>query len=328
MTRKPFMCLRRASFPLFAYTAMIAAALSALAGEATPSYAAPRCAVGQDANYPFRMLNGLEGQRVDATHLAVYPGSAVDNTGCALLNVYRTITVDIDSQGPGGRDDVRTPQDIAANVGIVGVDAGRAGASYPNGPFRGKALAGWYYIVLAREADATAPVTAVLTRQQSSQRTDQPGSAGLPESYVFRRHLPIAYYYDPATGFRPVNCYGWPKSFCEWTRVYSPDNYLIARGVSALKSQAIDASAWVPGYGRMLRMEIVLHGNGQAGGAYVSTLGRSDGEFFAGHVNKNGDTSVMQVEIAATSKATFSIRTDPGVTADIYAVGFSIAQPS
>jgi hypothetical protein len=296
-----------------------------------PAQASPRCAQGEEDGYPYRMLNGLDTQRVDAEHLVVYPGSAVDNTGCALLNVYRSLTVNISAKGLGGRDDVLTPRDMEAtkaNTPRSAANPKQTGATYYDGAFVGKPLAGWYYVVLAREENPSAPVSAILTRQQSSQRTDQAGSAGVPQGFIYRRHLPIAYYFDPATGFRPMNCYGWPKPFCEWTRVLPRENYLIAKGVSSTTPQTIDASDWVPGYGRMLRMEIVLRANGQGGGAYISTLGRSDGEFLAGYVNHHGDRSVMQVEIAATSRETFSIRTDPGVTADIYAIGFSIAQPS
>ncbi|MEO0030555.1 MAG: hypothetical protein RIS94_313 [Pseudomonadota bacterium] len=337
MDRHPIGKLARILSARKAAVAAVAAGSAAALSWHVPADAAPRCAAGQDSSFPVRMLNGLEGQRLDATHVVIYPGSAVDNTSCALLNVYRTMTLDIEAKGAGGRDDVLTPDDLettgatsapAAAAGTAGVAAPRVGASYRGGAYAGKPLAGWYYVVLAREQRPDAPVTAMLTRQQSSQRTDQPGSAGVPANFVYRRHLPMAFYYDPASGFRPFNCYGWPKPFCEWTRVLPRENYQIVQGVSAPTPHAIDASAWLPGYGRMLRMEVVVHGAHGGGSAYISTLGRSEGEFLGGTVNRAGDMSVMQVEIAATSKATFSVRTDPGVTVDIYAVGFSIAQPS
>ncbi len=306
------------------FSACVMMSLSTVAK--TPE-AGERCDPTQDER-PFRMLNGLETQRLDANQLIIYPGSAVDNTGCEILNVYRKITVNIETTGVGGRDDVATPKDVEEMLAGPRDKSERASATYVRGQFVGKPLAGWYYVVLARELNPTTPVTAVLTRQQSSQRTDGQGSAGVPASYIYRRHLPIAYRYEPDTGFRPMVCYGWPKSVCDWTRLLPASHYLIAKGVSGTTAQTIDASKWVPGFGRILRMEIILRANKQGGGAYISTLGRSDGEFLAGYVNRPGDLSVMQLELATTSKQTFSIRTDAGITADIYAVGFSIEQPS
>lgn len=305
----------------------ILAALPAYGGETETNVRCQAASTG----YPVRMLNGLETQRLDANQLVIYPGSAVDNTGCEILNVRRSIKVDIERIGMGGRDDLATPNDIEsmreANSFIAKAPK-RERATYAGGPFSGKPFAGWYYIILAKEYGQDAPVTPILTRQQSSQRTDAPGSAGVPETFVYRRHLPIAYRYEPDDGFRPMICYGWPKSVCNWTRVLPTEKYLIAGGISSPAPQTIDASRWVPGYGRMLRMEIVLSAGNQGGGAYVSTLGRTGGEFFAGYVNRPGDRQIIQIEIATTSKQTFTIRTDPGVVADIYAVGFSIEQPS
>lgn len=309
---------------------LIGSVLISLLTTSGQSKAESRCGSTQ-AEYPVRMLNGLETQRLDDDTLVIYPGSATDNTGCQLLNVYRTIKVDINKLGVGGRDDVATPNDLNSMKGALrakGDGSGGFSASYSGGAFSGRPLGGWYYIVLAKEQDQYAPVSAILTRQQSSQRIGGPGSAGVPENFPYRRTLPISYYFDPQSGFRPMYCYGWPKSICDWTRVEPSEHYLIAQGVSATEPRTIDASKWVPGYGRILRMEIVLRADTQGGGAYVSTLERTGGEFRAGYVNRVGDLSVVHLELATTSKHTFVIRTDPGVTADIFAVGFSIEQPS
>ncbi|MBP2460150.1 MULTISPECIES: hypothetical protein [unclassified Rhizobium] len=307
---------------------LVGSVLVALFATIGASESAQRCRSKQPT-YPVRMLHGLETQRFDDNTLVIYPGSAVDNTGCAILNVYRSIKVDIDRTGIGGRDNVVTPNDVRAGKDALQTNGfGGFNASYANGTFAGKPLGGWYYIVLAKERGEGASVEAILTRQQSSQRTDGAGSAGVPENFPYRRTLPISFYYDPQSGFRPMYCYGWPKSVCNWTRIKPSERYLIARSESATTPQTIDASKWVPGYGRILRLEIVLHAADQGGGAYVSTLVGTGGEFKAGYVNRAGDRSVLQLELATTSKQTFVIRTDPGVIAEIFAVGFSIEQPS
>lgn len=278
-----------------------------------------------------RLLSGLETVRYDANKIIVYRGSAADNAARSVMQVERSLILDITKVGPGGRDDAATERDVEIYGNRLATDAERpsgVAARLRSGPEAGRPLPGWYYVVLLQDEARAHPPTAILTRQQTSIRRDRRGDAHVPEQYALRRHLPIAFYYGAESGFRPMTCYGWPKPVCDWTRSEKREHYRIVGDLASVKSRAVDASEWLPGYGRILRLEVVTRSVGGRGGSYVQTRVGPGGEFMAGYVNNGGDVSVVHLELATASNRTFAVRTDPGVVVDIYAVGFTIAQPS
>ena len=296
--------------------------VEASAEEATP---APR-----EADIPFRMLNGLEVVRYDANKLVIYRGSAADNRGRTLIQVPRSIFADITAVGPNGRDNVATPEDIKVRAADMQPEPSARGGYLPlykdGHRYQGLPLSGWYMPVYAADADGNSVV--FLTRQQSSQRLDRSGDAQIQAQFIARRNAPIAYYYDPGTGFRPMVCYGWPKPLCTW--VWIPpfeDQLSILKAGNSNEITEVDAKDFVPPIGRILRIQVVARGTGGGGEVRLYTLAKSKG-MLAAVVNGRGDATVETVDLVLNSGRSFYYSVDKGVEVDFTALGFSILQPN
>lgn len=281
------------------------------------------------AAWPLRMINGMESIRADAFRVAVYRGSATENAGRALIQIPRTLTIDIRTVGVLGRDDVATVEDAAGRSGDLVADA-----TMPNGyratyraghRFAGLPIAGWYHVVYLARRGQTG--TVMLTRQQSSMRLDRPGDARPPADFIYRRLSPAVHYFDPETGFRPMICYGWPKPACNWTRLGPDRDLQVLQNGASTEIAEIDATAWVPPTGRILKLQAVVSSAGGTGGAYLKSLPNYPGEFLVGHVAKPDGRAVSFVEIATNSRGKIHYRLDPGVRLDLYAMGFTMLQP-
>lgn len=284
----------------------------------SPQVQTPRPLLPREVRVPLRLISGAETMRKDATHIVVYRGSVADNSGTALLDVERNIEADIEAIGPGGRDDTPTADDTA-----------RYGTRLRGtGAYAGKPLSGWYHVALIQDpASGDGRPQAILTRQSSSMRTEGEGYLRVEPRFTLRRILPAAHYYDAQTGFRPMICYGDTHPFCVWSRLTDTEGFAVAKAVQSDTWKEIDASEWVPPTGRILRLEAVVRSVGGVGGAYVQSQAGRPGFLRAGYVNRDGDVSVMTLEVATTSKRMIGVRTDPGVSVDLYAVGFSLLQP-
>jgi hypothetical protein len=283
--------------------------------------------------FPPRMLNGLETIRQDADTITAYRGSAVDNTAMFMLFAERSIQANIMRVGPGGRDDSPTPEDIAERLPDLALSHDRRlSATYRQGhPWSGRPLAGWYTPVYVGRADGSgyAPAQLILTRHQSSQRVNGADTLAIDEGFNARRNAPIAHYYDPATGFRPMICKGWPQPYCVWTRTDAGPLYIRRghRGTGQLME--IDAREFVPPTGRLLRMQIVARGASRTGpGAEVSlfTVPRANAGLSVARARPDGDRQT--VEFSLTSRGRFHILIPDGVEVDMVALGFSMLQPN
>lgn len=294
--------------------------------------AAPSKSTAREPRYPFRMLNGLESSRRDSHSLLLYRGSATDNTGQFLLQLPRTLTLDILKVGPGGRDDAATQEDVRTISTQLEPDTdlplGYRAVYRKSTPMAGRPLSGWYYIALLNEGKPGSETKAILTRVMSSMGVGTPGHVVADREYVARRTLPIAYYYDAEKGFRPMICYGWPMPFCLWTRVSEPPAYFrVASNVTALAPRTIDLKQWVPPTGRIARLDVVVRAVSSAGGAMLQTIGGSPGGFRLGNAQRVGDELRSTLDISTTSQRIISVVTDKGVDVDLYALGFSVLQP-
>jgi hypothetical protein len=300
----------------------------------TPPAAAPEAidddgsTSAQAGRFPLRMINGMESVRFDAFRVVVYRGSATDNTGRGLIQLPKTLTIDIRNTGVLGRDDVATPDDVAQDKSRLVADAaqpnGYRAVYAPGHMHAGLPLAGWYHVVYM-SADKLAG-TVMLTRQQSVMRTDRPGDARPPAGYTYRRLSPAVHYFDPAIGFRPMVCAGWPKPTCNWTRLTADSNFRVLNRGTSTTPALVDATSWVPPTGRLLKLQAVVTSTGGSGGAYLRTLANAQGELLIGHANTGG-RAVTFFEVTPNSKGTFAYRVDEGVTLDLYAVGFTMLQP-
>jgi hypothetical protein len=283
---------------------------------------------------PFRHISGLEIMRLDAHRLYVARGAAADNAARTFIEVARPLTVDIRQIGALGRDDVATPADVAQPGAALEPDA-----AMPNGfraryaadhPLAGRPLRGWYYPVYLGTDTATprrADGSAMLTRQLSSMRDDRPGDARAPEPFTTRRHAPMAFFYDPQAGFRPMTCQGWPQPACLWTNGGTRSAYALIENATATTWERVSAADWLPDSGRILRLQAVLRSVDGVGGAWAKPLAHRPDALLLGWVNRPGDVDVAFFELATTSREEFVYRVDPGVTLSIYAIGFALLQP-
>jgi hypothetical protein len=286
---------------------------------------------GVAGSLPFRMLNGMETMRLDANKITAYRGSAVDNTGRSLLSVDRAITADIMVLGVGGRDGAATPLDVKAR------QAGRLSLG-PNATLKrdGAAdlpLPGWYLpVYVGRSRDrlksGAVPAQLILTRMQSSHQINTPNTLAIDASYDVRRSAPIAHYFDLETGFRPMVCYGWPKSFCVWTLTPAGPLFVARDLAGTGELVEIDASAFVPPTGRLLRLQITARSKGGTGDVTIQTLARAGVGLDVLTLNQPGDVQRTTLEFSVTSTGMFRIRVPAGVTVDLVALGFSILQPT
>ena len=290
--------------------------------------------------YP-RYLHGLEIERLDAHTLRAYRGSAAGNAARRMLVVRRNADADIRRVGIGGRDDSPTATDVETlgDALAFGWDGPRATyGEYER--HAGEPLRGWYTPVYVgrpgRSRAGGEPVEAslILTRHVSSMRANAPYRLALPEGYTVRRTAPIAYFYDPVTGFRPMRCYGWPLPFCVWTRGGGRVPALREGMVGTGKPVEIDAGEFVPPTGRLLRLLIVARwseGEGDANGlATVRVLSLlRDGDGTPVVVLSNpGAAGTGTIEFPTTSARRFHIVVPRGVTVDLLPLGFSMAQPT
>ena len=284
---------------------------------------------GREPIFPLRMINGMETIRADAFRIAVYRGSATDNTGQALIQNPRSLTIDIRSTGPLGRDNVATPEDVEKFSGVMERDAGMPNAYralYRAGQVHaGLPLAGWYHVLYL--SGPGLDTSAMLTRQVSSMRLDRPGDARPPAKYIHRRLSPAVHYFDPVIGFRPMICVAWPQPSCNWSRLNENAYFQILSNGRSTSINEIDASAWVPPTGRILKLQAVVTSVGGQGGAYLKSLARMPGEIQVGSVQRNSAPHISFLEIATTSRRIISYRVDPGIKLDLYAMGFTMLQP-
>lgn len=299
------------------------AALQLLAGAAFSGEALAREARRPDDAPPYRYMSGLEVLRLDRDRLRVSRGSAADNTGRGMIQIADAVTLDIRTVGPGGRDDVATPDDRERNAQLLTPDP-----AAPNGAraSRGGAPAeGWYHVVYLGDPQ-TGEASAIMTRQISSMRLDRPGDARPPARFTLRRHAPVAYFYDAKDGFRPQVCYGWPLPMCVYTSAGVKPAFALARDLVAPKWTVLQADRFIPDTGRILRVQAVVTGVSGAGAAFARTLPNREGDVFLGRARGADDVQTLIFEIAVNSKETFSVRTEPGVSLSLYAVGFAMAQ--
>jgi hypothetical protein len=280
--------------------------------------------------YPIRMLNGLETMRLDATKITAYRGSATDNTGKFLLVAERSITADIMIHGVGGRDGRATADDLK-EAQATGTAIGPH-ATYADQRFASVPLAGWYIpVYVGRSADRNeagqVPAQLILTRMQSSQVVNTPDTLAIAPEFDVRRSSPSAHYFDPASGFRPMICHGWPKAFCVWTIVQDGPLF-IQRGLQGTGELVeVDASDFVPPTGRILRLQITVRSTGGQGTVSVQTGGSGAGLDVA-TVTRAGEVARTVIELSPTSKRRFRLRAPKGVAVDLVALGFSMLQPS
>lgn len=276
-----------------------------------------------DGSLPYRYMSGLEVLRLDPFKLLVSRGSAVDNSGKALIQIEHALTLDIRNVGPAGRDDVASPQDLQPLAEGLTPDV-----AAPNG-YRanvdGAPAPGWYHIVYMRDPVSKAN-SAILTRQISSMRLDRPGDARPPANFTLRRHAPVAYYYDAKTGFRPQVCYAWPQPICVFTTAGIRKEFAAAEDLAAPEWTTISLARFMPDTARIVRLQAVVTGVGGAGAAYARTLPQRQGSIFLGRAREAGDKQTLIFEITTNSRETIAVKTDPGVVVSIYAVAFAMAQ--
>lgn len=282
---------------------------------------------------PPRMLNGLETIRFDEHTIIAYRGSAVDNTGDHLMVIERRAAADIRKVGVGGRDDSASKDDVEnlrnLMVSAPGTPSGYR-STYRRGPYENKALEGWYtpvYVGRPVPDGDFVETELILTRHQSSARINTEVNLNIDPAYTVRRNAPIAHYYDPEIGFRPMICYGWPKAFCVWTHLGNLGIPNIAdnlRGDGSMR--LMDASAFVPPTGRILRMRLIIESTGGSGAVRVGTL--SSGARIVAYVDDNDPVEVEVVNLSLTSRRTFYLQVPEGVSVDIVPLGFSMEQPT
>ncbi|MET2832175.1 hypothetical protein [Mesorhizobium shangrilense] len=281
-------------------------------------------------NFPLRMLNGMETMRLDADRIGAYRGSATDNSGRFLLYTERSIIADILKVGPGGRDNALTREDLAQHEN----ETDGLNAVYAVGQrFSGLPLAGWYtpvYIGKSKEGKNGLEATAqlILTRHQSSQRINRPDSLNIDPTFDARRSAPIAYYFDPATGFRPMICKGWPQPFCIWTRTNYGPLYVAREIVGDDTLLDIDATDMVPPTGRLLRLQVSATSTGGTGDVMIMTLPRESSGLNVVTVARQGDVVRAEIEFSVNSQRHFTMRVPRGVRVDLIALGFSMLQPT
>lgn len=307
------------------------AALQSFAGLTIGSMVAPVAAFargragapGHSPDTPYRYISGLEVLRLDRDKLRVSRGSCADNGGQGMIEIADAVTLDIQKIGPGGRDDVASPDDVASHPQLLTPDAGA-----PNGyrPSRSGAPAeGWYHIVYLGDP-ASGQTSAILTRQISSMRLDRPGDARPPANFTLRRHAPVAYFYDAKEGFRPQVCYGWPMPMCVYTSAGIKPSFAVTQDLSAPNWQVVSLARFMPDTARIMRLQAVVRGVSGAGAAYARTLPQRPGDVFLGRARGPQDVQTLIFEITSNSKETIAVKTDPGVVLSLYAVGFAMAQ--
>lgn len=311
--------------PLSAYGILSLSILTAI-------FAAP--AADQDAdgalNFPLRMLNGMETMRLDAHRIGAYRGSATDNSGKFLLYTKRSITADIMKVGPGGRDNALTREDLVQHQ----QKTDGLNAVYPVGhKFSGLPLSGWYTPVYIGKSEKgkkgrDVPAELILTRHQSSQKINDADSLNVDPAFDSRRSAPIAYYFDPATGFRPMICKGWPQPFCIWTRTNNGPLYVARDVVGDDTLVDIDATDMVPPTGRLLRLQVSATSSGGTGDVMIMTLPRQSSGLNVVTVARQGDVVHSEIEFSVNSQRHFTMRVPRGVRVDLIALGFSMLQPT
>ncbi|MCI4662845.1 MAG: hypothetical protein MRY63_13620 [Neomegalonema sp.] len=310
---------------------LLAALALLITGSAHAQQAEPNRGVTAAREYPYppRMIAGLQLIRKSDHVIWFGPGSATDWTSRHLINFQRGGEIDIRRIGPGGRDNVASPLDLGRLAGQMKPDPGApngfAGEYADGHALAGKPLAGWYYPVVMLDPDKR-EVAAMLTRQESSLRFDRKTDAQPPHRFTARRHLPMAFYYDPIEGFRPAYCYGWPSPVCIWTNAGTQPDYAVLDQGQARDWTLIDLTDWMPQSARMVRLQAVVSGTAR-GGAYVDSLKSARGARMIGWLNNPGDVEIMTFEIGTNSRETIVYRTDPGVELTLYAVGWVETMP-
>lgn len=288
-----------------------------------PSHAALARAPSPPPTLPWRYQSGLEILRLDRDRLQVSRGSAVDNANAGLIQVKDPIVLDIRKVGPGGRDDVASPDDLDHRSALLTKDSGA-----PNGyraSIDGAPAEGWYHIVYLGDPDTGEP-SAILTRQISSMRLDRPSDARPPARFGLRRHAPLAYYYDAKEGFRPQVCYGWPMPMCVFTSAGTKPAFAVVQNFANTRWTVVSLERFMPDTARIVRLQAVVTGVSAGGAAYARTLPQRPGDVFLGQARGAGDVQTLIFEIASNSKETIAVKTDPGVSLSLYAVGFAMAQ--
>jgi hypothetical protein len=272
---------------------------------------------------PYRYISGLEVLRLDHDRLRVSRGSCADNGGRGIIEIDDAVILDIRKIGPGGRDDVASPADAADPGPGLTPDASALNGFRPE--HDGVPAPGWYHIVYLGDPQSSESA-AILTRQISSMRLDRPGDARPPPNFSLRRHAPVAYYYDAKEGFRPQVCYGWPMPMCVYTSAGVKPQFAVTQNLSAPGWTVIQLSRFMPDTSRIIRLQAVVRGVSGGGAAYARTLPQRPGDVFLGRARGRDDVQTLIFEIASNSKETIAVKTEPGVTLSLYAVGFAMAQ--
>ena len=193
----------------------------------------------------------------------------------------------------------------------------------------GRPVSGWYMPVLIDDPNDQEPPTGILTRQLSSMRTGSPKHALVDPRFALRRSLPSAFYYDAESGFRPMICYGHPQPFCLWSHHRRKEaDFTIFSGELDRGSHEIDAQAFVPPTGRILRMALVLENRGKvAASVGVKPAAAAGAAVPAAIVAPGASIVVAEVSTATTSTRRFVLETTNPIVVRVHALGFSILQP-
>ena len=279
---------------------------------------------------PYKYISGLRPIRTGKHTLLILQGAASANNARGVISFARNVAVDIRNTGLFGRDNVATLVDIRRYGDMLPYDPSRRNgykAQYPPGHrWAGRPLEGWYHVVYLKSS-RTGEQSVMLTRQITSMRNDRANDAQAPARFDLRRHSPVVFYYHPEKGFRPQQCYGWPQPVCVYTLAGTRPEFAALENFESTRWKRISLSKWIPDSGRIIRLQAVIYGADGTGSAWASTTKRGTGAIRLGYVNRVGDRDTMIFEIATDSLERIAIRTDPGVSVSLYAVGFAMAQP-
>ena len=246
---------------------------------------------------PYRLLFGLEPEKLSGTELNLQAGAAADQYGTEVLRSTSALTINL------------------ATNGALGLDTGTI-------------TSGEDYYVYLLKTTADGSLSALVSTSISY------GGVTVPSGYTMHRKLPWGFIYNTTSGWGVTNgipdfhLTHWPKPLTTFTAFQFASPFLALTAGTSTTFASVDLTPWLPDNARLARIACRVNYSSGAGKAYVRTYGTQSTGIEVGRPTAASDVRLFMFDMRTTSTRLMSYKVDSGVTLDIGVMGYSQTEPS
>lgn len=246
---------------------------------------------------PYRLLNGLEPEKIDATTLKLQPGSAADSTGSQVLSTSAGLTLDLTTNG------------------ALGLDTGSLTNTHD------------YFVYLLRN-NSTGLLSAIVSESITY------GGVVVPSGYTIFRKLPWGFVYRTASGWGSTNGIPdfhltyWPKPLTTFTAFQVASPFIALSAGSATSFTSVALTNFVPDNARLVKVLCKIDYNSSSGSAYIRSYGTQATGIQVGGAFGSGQYHTAILDLRVSSSLTIDYKVTGGVTLTIAVMGYSQTEPS